>query len=184
VTDFEGEPDGQGRRIAVLISRFNEEITLRLEEGAVDALLRAGVSDRDLDIIRVPGAWELPAAARTALATERYDGLVALGAVIRGDTPHFEYVASAATRGLADAAAEYDVPIGFGLLTCDTVEQAAARAGGAHGNKGADAALAALEMIDLLGRIDVVPGDRAPDSRHRSAGGIGEGGLADRVADE
>ena len=176
MTDFEGVPDGHGRRVAVVISRFNEAITRRLEEGAVDALLRAGVADQDLDIIRVPGAWELPGAARTALATERYDGVVALGAVIRGDTPHFEYVASAATRGLADAAAEYDIPIGFGLLTCDTVEQAEARAGGEHGNKGADAALAALEMIDLLARLDITGG---AESRR-----TGAGGLVDRVHDE
>jgi 6,7-dimethyl-8-ribityllumazine synthase len=176
VTDFEGVPDGHGRRVAVVISRFNEAITRRLEEGAVDALLRAGVADQDLDIIRVPGAWELPGAARTALATERYDGVVALGAVIRGDTPHFEYVASAATRGLADAAAEYDIPIGFGLLTCDTVEQAEARAGGEQGNKGADAALAALEMIDLLARLDITGG---AESRR-----AGAGGLVDRVHDE
>jgi 6,7-dimethyl-8-ribityllumazine synthase len=176
VTDFEGVPDGHGRRVAVLISRFNEVITRRLEEGAVDALLRAGVADQDLDIIRVPGAWELPGAARTAMATERYDGVVALGAVIRGDTPHFEYVASAATRGLADAAAEYDIPIGFGLLTCDTVEQAEARAGGEHGNKGADAALAALEMIDLLARLDITGG--AESRRART------GGLVDRVHNE
>ncbi len=180
MTDFEGVPDGHGRRVAVVISRFNEAITTRLEEGAVDALLRAGVSDRDLDIIRVPGAWELPAAARTALASERYDGLVALGAVIRGDTPHFEYVASAATRGLADAAAEFDLPIGFGLLTCDTVEQAEARAGGEHGNKGADAALAALEMMDLLSRLDVTGGAGQSGRVTRDA----DGGLADRVHDE
>jgi 6,7-dimethyl-8-ribityllumazine synthase len=184
VSDFEGVPDGHGRRVAVLVSRFNEAITVRLEEGAVDALLRAGVSERDLDIIRVPGAWELPGAARTALATERYDGLVALGAVIRGDTPHFEYVASAATRGLADAAAEYDVPIGFGLLTCDTVAQAEARAGGEHGNKGADAALAALEMIDLLARLDVTGGAGESGLADRQEDLGGSGGLVDRVHDE
>ena len=155
MAEFEGVPDGRGRRVAILVSRFNETITRRLETGAIDTLLRHGVADRDLDVIRVPGAWELSAAARTALATERYDALVALGAVIRGETPHFEYVASTAARGLADAAAEFDVPIGFGVLTSDTIEQADARSGGDHGNKGADAALAALEMIDLLARLDV-----------------------------
>jgi 6,7-dimethyl-8-ribityllumazine synthase len=148
-------PEGHGRRIAVLVSRFNASITDRLERGATDALLRAGVADADLDVIRVPGAWELPTAARAALATERYDGIVALGAVIRGETPHFDYVASAAAEGLAAASADYDVPIGFGVLTCDTLAQAEARAGGTHGNKGADAALATLEMLDLVARLDV-----------------------------
>jgi 6,7-dimethyl-8-ribityllumazine synthase len=148
-------PEGHGRRIAVLVSRFNASITDRLERGATDALLRAGVADADLDVIRVPGAWELPTAARAALATERYDGIVALGAVIRGETPHFDYVAGAAAEGLAAASADYDVPIGFGVLTCDTLAQAEARAGGTHGNKGADAALATLEMLDLVARLDV-----------------------------
>jgi 6,7-dimethyl-8-ribityllumazine synthase len=170
-------PDGRGRRIAVLVSRFNETITHRLEEGAIHVLLRAGVADRDLDIIRVPGAWELAAAARTALATERYDALIALGAVIRGETPHFEYVASAASRGLAAAGAEFDVPIGFGLLTCDTMAQADARSGGDHGNKGADAALAALEMIDLLARLDV-PGEEEDGE----ASGRHDHGVAHRAA--
>jgi 6,7-dimethyl-8-ribityllumazine synthase len=171
-------PDGRGRRVAILVSRFNETITRRLEIGAIDTLLRHGVADRDLDVIRVPGAWELSAAARTALATERYDALVALGAVIRGETPHFEYVASTAARGLADAAAEFDVPIGFGVLTCDTIEQADARSGGDHGNKGADAALAALEMIDLLARLDV-PIEAVDEDSPR----IGSG-VARRVGEE
>jgi 6,7-dimethyl-8-ribityllumazine synthase len=102
----------------------------------------------------VPGAWELPFAARRLAATERYNALVVLGAVIRGDTPHFDFVAGEASRGLADASSEYDIPIGFGLLTCDTLAQAEARAGGEHGNKGWDAALAALEMTDLFERLD------------------------------
>jgi 6,7-dimethyl-8-ribityllumazine synthase len=156
VPEFAGAPDGRGRRLAVLVSRFNESITQRLEDGAVDALLRAGVADADIDVIRVPGAWELPLAARTALASERYDAVVAVGAVIRGETPHFDYVAEAAARGLAAASAEYDTPIGFGVLTCDTVAQAEARAGGSHGNKGADAARAALEMVDVIARLEIV----------------------------
>lgn len=169
MTDFEGVPLGRGRRVAVLVSRFNEAITRRLERGAVDALLEAGVADANLDIIRVPGAWELPAAARSALGTDRYDAVVAVGAVIRGETPHFDFVASAAARGLADAAAEYDTPIGFGLLTCDTLEQAEARAGGSHGNKGADAAHAALEMVDLRGRLEIDAA--AADSRGEAGAG-------------
>ena len=103
----------------------------------------------------VPGAWELPAAARLLLSSERYHAIVALGAVIRGETPHFDYVAGEAARGLAQAGADFDTPIGFGLLTCDNTAQAEARAGGAHGNKGWDAALAALEMADLFDRLGV-----------------------------
>jgi 6,7-dimethyl-8-ribityllumazine synthase len=107
-----------------------------------------------VDVLWVPGAWELPYAARRAAATERYDMLVALGAVIRGDTPHFDYVAGEASRGLANASADFDVPIAFGVLTCDSMAQAEARAGGEHGNKGWDAALAALEMADLFDQVD------------------------------
>lgn len=147
-------PSGTGRRYAVVASRFNESVTRPLVDGAMDALVRHGVKFEDVDIVWVPGAWELPFAARRLCATDRYDALVAVGAVIRGDTPHFDFVAGEASRGLAEASREYDVPIGFGLLTCDTMDQAMARAGGAHGNKGWDAALAALEMSDLFQRLD------------------------------
>lgn len=157
MAEFTGAPDGTGRRYAVVASRFNETVTQRLVDGALDALTRHGVDLDDVDVIWVPGAWELPAAARAALATERYDALVAVGAVIRGETPHFDYIAAEAARGLADAGSEFGTPIGFGVLTCDTLEQAEARAGGAHGNKGWDAALAAVEMSDLLDRLDVAP---------------------------
>jgi 6,7-dimethyl-8-ribityllumazine synthase len=153
MAEFSGTPSGRGRRFAVLASRFNEVITQRLVDGALDALVKHGALFEDVDLVWVPGAWELPAAARRVLVTERYDALVAVGAVIRGDTPHFEYVASEASRGLADASAEFDTPIGFGLLTCDTMVQAEARAGGDHGNKGWDAALAALEMVDLFTQL-------------------------------
>lgn len=149
-----GTPTGRGRRFAVLASRFNETITQPLVEGALDALVKHGAAAHDVDVVWVPGAWELPSAARRLLQTGRYHALVALGAVIRGDTPHFDYVAGEASRGLADASAESFLPIGFGLLTCDTMEQAEARAGGAHGNKGWDAAVAALEMADLFARLD------------------------------
>ena len=152
--EFSGAPRGQGRRCAVLVARFNESITQRLLDGALDALVRHGVAFDDVDVLWVPGAWELPFAARRAAATERYDMLVALGAVIRGDTPHFDYVAGEASRGLAVASADFDVPIAFGVLTCDTMAQAEARAGGEHGNKGWDAALAALEMADLFDQVD------------------------------
>ena len=155
MAEFIGQPAGHGRRFAVVASRFNETITLRLAEGAIDALTRHGAAFDDIDLVWVPGAWELPAAARRLLASDRYVGVVAVGAVIRGDTPHFDYVAGEASRGLADASAAFDRPIGFGLLTCDTVEQAEARAGGEHGNKGWDAAMAALEMVDLFDRLEM-----------------------------
>ena len=155
MAEFSGRPQGDGRRIAVVASRFNDTITQKLVDGAVDALLKHGVAFDNVDIIWVPGAWELPPAVRRLLAAERYDAVVALGAVIRGETPHFDYVAGEAARGIAGASAEFDVPVGFGLLTTDTMEQAEARAGGDHGNKGWDAALAALEMADLFDRLDV-----------------------------
>ncbi len=154
MADFSGAPTGAERRVAVVASRFNQPIVDRLVDGALDALVRHGVAASDIDVVWVPGAWELPLAARRLLASDRYDALVAVGAVIRGDTPHFDYVAGEASRGLSTASVEYDTPIGFGVLTCDNDEQAEARAGGAHGNKGWDAALAALEMADLFDRLD------------------------------
>ena len=154
MAEFSGSPSGSGRRIAVVASRFNETVTRALVDGALDALVRHQVAFDDVDIIWVPGAWELPIAVRHAMASERYDAVVALGAVIRGDTPHFDYVAGEASRGLAEASRDSDIPLGFGLLTCDTLDQATARAGGEHGNKGWDAALAALEMADLLDQIE------------------------------
>ena len=152
--EFSGAPQGQGRRFAVVVSRFNESVTQRLLDGAMDALTRHGAGYDDVDVLWVPGAWELPFAARRVMAADRYDAVVALGAVVRGETPHFDVVAGEAARGLMQASAEYDLPLGFGLLTCDTLAQAEARAGGAHGNKGWDAALAALEMADLFSRLD------------------------------
>jgi 6,7-dimethyl-8-ribityllumazine synthase len=157
--EFAGTPVGQGRRIAVIVSRFNEAITQCLVDGAMDALTRHGVTYENIDVVWVPGAWELPAAARALLASERYHALVALGAVIRGDTPHFDVVARESTRGLAEAGAEFDTPVTLGVLTCDNIDQAAARAGGTHGNKGWDAAIAALEMADLLDRLNVADED-------------------------
>ncbi len=154
MAELSGNPAGAGRRIAVVASRFNENITRPLVDGALDALVRHGTALDDVDVIWVPGAWELPIAVRRAMASERYEAVVALGAVIRGDTPHFDYVAGEASRGLSEASRDSDIPLGFGLLTCDTMEQALARAGGEHGNKGWDAALAALEMADLLDQMD------------------------------
>ena len=160
MAEFSGTPTGEDRRFAVVASRFNQQIVEKLVDGALDALIRHGTAVDDVDVVWVPGAWELPIAARRLLATERYHALVAVGAVIRGDTPHFDYVAGEASRGLAAASVEYDTPIGFGVLTCDNGEQAEARAGGAHGNKGWDAALAALEMADLFDRLDAADENR------------------------
>jgi 6,7-dimethyl-8-ribityllumazine synthase len=154
MAEFSGTPTGADRRFAVVASRFNQQIVEKLVDGALDALVRHGTAADDIDVVWVPGAWELPIAARHLLASERYSALVVVGAVIRGDTPHFEYVAGEASRGLSLASTDFDTPIGFGLLTCDNNEQAEARAGGAHGNKGWDAALAALEMSNLFDRLD------------------------------
>jgi 6,7-dimethyl-8-ribityllumazine synthase len=154
MAEFIGTPSGAERRFAVIASRFNQSIVERLVDGALDALVRHGAAADNVDVVWVPGAWELPIAARRLLASERYDALIAVGAVIRGDTPHFDFVAGEASRGLSAASADFETPIGFGLLTCDNDEQAQARAGGVHGNKGWDAALAALEMADLFDRLD------------------------------
>jgi 6,7-dimethyl-8-ribityllumazine synthase len=159
MADLTGVPRGEGRRIAVVASRFNESVTTRLAEGAVDALVRHGADFGDVDVLWVPGAWELPMATRRALASGRYDGVVAVGAVIRGQTPHFDFVAGEAARGLAEAGREFDAPVTLGLLTTDTLAQAEARAGGDHGNKGWDSALALLEMLDLFDRMEPAEDD-------------------------
>ena len=159
MAEISGLPRGEGRRIAVVVSRFNESVTSRLAEGAVDALVRHGAEFGDVDVCWVPGAWELPMATRRALASGRYDGVVAVGAVIRGETPHFDFVAGEAARGLAEASREFDAPVTLGLLTTDTLAQAEARAGGDHGNKGWDSALALLEMLDLFDRLEPAPDD-------------------------
>lgn len=161
VPEFTGTPRGEGRRLVIIASRFNEGVTVPLAEGAVRALGGAGVAFEDIDVLWVPGAWELPVAARRALASGRYDAAVAVGAVIRGDTPHFDIVANESSRGLMEASRDFDVPVTLGLLTTDTLKQAEARAGGAHGNKGADAALAALEMLDLFDQALPVDEDEA-----------------------
>ena len=159
MAEFTGTRAGSGRRIAVLASRFNETITQKLADGAMDALIRHGVAFDDVDLVWVPGAWELPIAARWLAAAERYDALVVLGAVVRGETPHFDYVAGEASRGLANVARDFDIPVGFGLLTCDTRQQAEDRAGGAHGNKGWDAAMAVLEMTSLEDQLGFTESD-------------------------
>ena len=154
--EFIGAPDGTGRRIAVVVSRFNESVTQALGEGAVSTLVECGVTFDDIDVVVVPGAWELPTAARVLLGTGRYDALVVVGAIVRGDTPHFDFVAGETSRAIMQLSTEFEVPIGFGVLTTDSMAQAEARAGGEHGNKGRDAALAALEMTDLLARLETI----------------------------
>jgi 6,7-dimethyl-8-ribityllumazine synthase len=137
-------------RIVLLVSRFNSFVVESLLEGAIDTLKRHGADERDLQVVRVPGAYEMPIAAQRLAASKRYDAIIALGAVIRGGTPHFEYVAGECTKGLAAVSLKYDIPIAFGVLTVDTIEQAIERAGTKAGNKGAEAAMSTIEMINLL----------------------------------
>ncbi|HZD73645.1 MAG TPA: 6,7-dimethyl-8-ribityllumazine synthase [Actinomycetota bacterium] len=151
---FQGGLEGRGRRIAVVASRFNRLVTDPLLAGALQALARHGVADADVDVAWVPGSFELPLAARRLAQTGRYAGVIAIGAVMRGATAHFEHVAGQAAAGLAAVARETGVPVAFGVLTTDTIEQALDRAGGKAGNKGAEAALTVLEMAALLEAID------------------------------
>ena len=146
----EGSLQGSGLKIAVLLSRFNEFIGSRLLEGALSALGRRGVRARDILVVKVPGAFELPSVARRLARSGRHDAVVCLGAVLRGETPHFEYVAGEASRGIAQVSYETGVPVLFGVLTADTVEQALDRAGGSQGNKGVEAAEGAIEMARLV----------------------------------
>jgi len=154
VTEIEGSPRAPREvRVAVLVSRYNEVVTTRLLEGARQCLREQGVPDARVDVIWVPGAFELAVAAEAAAASGRYAALVALGCVIRGETPHFEYVAGEATRGLGNVALAHRLPIGFGVLTTENLDQALARAGGAAGNKGYEAAEAALTTADVLAQL-------------------------------
>lgn len=151
---IEGGRSAKGMRIAIVAARFNHFVVDKLLAGAVETLKTAGISSQDLDIVRVPGAFEIPLAAKKLAAGKSYDAVITLGAVIRGDTPHFDYVCSECARGVTEAALDTGVPVLFGVLTCDDMEQAMDRAGGKHGNKGADAALAAIEMTDLLRKLE------------------------------
>lgn len=139
----------QGLKFALIVSRFNEFITTKLLAGAEDALLRHGASKDDIDVIWTPGAWEIPAVAAKVISQKKYDALICLGCVIRGGTPHFEYVASEVSKGLANLAINSPVPVAFGILTTDNIEQAIERAGTKSGNKGEQAALSAIEMANL-----------------------------------
>ena len=150
---IEGRLDGAGKRIAVVASRFNGAVVEGLVEGALDCLRRHGVDEASIRLVRVPGACEIPLALERLAASGELDALVALGVVIRGETSHFEHVCAQATSGIGRVSLDHRLPVGFGLLTCETSEQARERAGGKAGNKGWDAALAALEMADLVTRL-------------------------------
>ena len=154
MNEFHGDLNGTGKRFAIVVTRFNSLVTEQLVTGATDCLIRHGVKDADIDLFRVPGAWELPAAVSRVAGMEKYDGVIALGCVIRGGTPHFEYVAGEATRGLGAVARSASVPVSLGVLTTDTVDQALERAGTKAGNKGWDAALSVLEMAGLFGQME------------------------------
>lgn len=151
---IEGELTARDLRFGIVMTRFNEFVVEPLLRGALDALKRHGATEKQIEIVRVPGAFDMPIVVRKLAMSRRYEALIALGAVIRGQTPHFDYVAGECASGLARIALESGVPVGFGVLTTDTMEQAVDRAGGKAGNKGADAALAALEMANLLRRLD------------------------------
>ncbi len=148
-------------RYAIVAARFNHFITDKLVAGALDALIRHGIVESDIDCVWVPGAFEIPMAARKLAHSNRYSAVITLGAVIRGATPHFDYVAGECARGIAVLSRESDVPVIFGVLTTDTIEQAIERAGTKAGNKGADAALAALEMVSLMDSMATLTGERS-----------------------
>ena len=148
-----GKLDASGLKIAIIASRFNDFVTGRLIEGAVDCLLRHGSGEKDITVIRVPGSFELPLAAKKAASSGKYDAVICLGALIRGQTPHFDYIAAEVTKGVAQVSLDTELPVTFGVITADTLEQAIDRAGAKAGNKGFEAALGAVEMADLLRQI-------------------------------
>ena len=150
---IEGTLAGAGLRVAIVASRFNDLIVDRLVAGALEGLRRVGVDENDITVMRTPGAFEIPQVARVVAQASQYDAVICLGAVIKGGTPHFEYVCSGVTSGLTSVAKDAEVPVIFGVLTCDTVEQALDRAGVKAGNKGTDAALAAVEMATLMQKL-------------------------------
>lgn len=147
---IEGKIIAKGMRFGIVASRFNDFICGRLIEGAVDALTRAGADEKEIEIVRVPGAFELPLAAKKMAKSGRFDAVICLGAVIRGATPHFEYISAEVSKGIAMVGLETEVPVAFGVLTTDSIEQAIERAGSKAGNKGWDAAMSAIEMVDLF----------------------------------
>jgi len=173
---IEGEHAADGLHFGLVVSRFNEFVTSRLLAGAMEVLTKAGVDEQDVTIVRVPGAFELPLVVRRLAKTGKFDAIVCLGAVIRGETPHFEYVSAEASHGIAQAALDFDLPVIFGVLTTDTPQQALERAGELERNRGADAARAAIEMANLLSQLDGKPrraGKRTQTKVHNGKGGKG-----------
>lgn len=150
---LEGQLIAKGKRFGIVVSRFNDFITEKLLSGALDALTRTGAKENDIQIIKVPGAFEIPLAAKIAAQTGRFDAVICLGAVIRGATPHFDYVCAEVSKGVAQVGLEFGLPVIFGVLTTDTVEQAIDRAGTKSGNKGWQAAMSAVEMANLMGTV-------------------------------
>ena len=151
---FEGKISAEDFRFAIIVSRFNDFISSRLVEGALDALKRHGATDEQVSLVKVPGAFEIPHTAKKLVESNRYDAIICLGAVIRGSTPHFEYVAAEVSKGIANVGIESKIPVTFGVLTTDSLEQAIERAGSKSGNKGWDAAIAAMEMVNLFKEIE------------------------------
>jgi 6,7-dimethyl-8-ribityllumazine synthase len=153
VKSIEGDLQARNARFGIVLGRFNAFIGEPLLNGAIDTLVRHGADKGSIEVVRVPGAYEIPLTAKRMAASGKYDALIALGAVIRGATPHFDYVAGECSKGLAQVSMEFDIPVGFGVLTVDTIEQAIERAGTKAGNKGVDAAMAAIEMVNVLKEI-------------------------------
>ena len=153
VKTIEGKIVAKGMKFGIVASRFNDFICGRLIEGAVDALSRAGADEKDIVIYKVPGSFELPLAAKKLAKSARFDAVICLGAIIRGATPHFEYISAEVSKGIASVGLETEIPVVFGVLTTDTIEQAIERAGTKSGNKGADAAMSAIEMVDLFKKM-------------------------------
>ncbi len=147
---IEGKLDAKGFKVGIVVSRFNSFICERLLEGAIDTLVRHNADDGDIDVVRVPGAFEIPLVAKKLATSGRFDGVICLGAVIRGATPHFDYVCSEVSKGVATVSLDTDIPIAFGVITTDTIEQAIERAGSKAGNKGAEAAMVVIEMLNLF----------------------------------
>ena len=153
IKTIEGQLDAKGLKVAIVASRFNDFIVDKLVGGAVDALVRHGASREDLTLVRIPGAFEMPLVAQKLAASKKFDGIVCVGAVIRGATPHFDFVANECAKGLAQVSMEHNMPLGFGVLTTDNLEQAIERAGSKAGNKGVDAAMAMLETARVLAQL-------------------------------
>jgi len=153
VKTIEGNFSAQGGKFCIVSSRFNSFIVDQLEGGAIDALVRHGVDKEQITLVKVPGAFELPVAVQRIAVSKKYDAIIVLGAVIRGGTPHFEYVAGECVKGIAQVSLQYDLPVSFGVLTVDSIEQAIERAGTKAGNKGAEAALSAIEMVSLFNNL-------------------------------